>query len=128
MVNRTSESQITIIEVFTATHRSLSRNACASAAAIFLLMALASTLSAQTFRGSILGTVTDPNGAVLPGATVTARNIGTAIERTTSSDEFGNYTIAELQTGTYEVRVEKSGFQGSTVFQSQARSRNCVSQ
>ena len=78
-------------------------------------MAMAGSLSAQTFRGTILGTVTDPNGAVVPIASVSARNIATGIERTTTSDEFGNYSIAELQTGTYEVKVEKSGFQSSTV-------------
>ena len=76
---------------------------------------MAGSLSAQTFRGTVLGTVTDPNGAVVPAASVSARNIATGIERTTTSDEFGNFSIAELQTGTYEVKVEKSGFQSSTV-------------
>src|SRR6266550_712628 len=114
MVNRTNNSQITILEIFTL-HRSLSRKALGVAAAIVLSMALATTLFAQTFRGTILGTVTDPNGAVVPDATVTAKNIGTAIERTSTSDEFGNYSLAELQAGTYEVKVEKSGFQSSTV-------------
>jgi outer membrane receptor protein involved in Fe transport len=70
---------------------------------------------AQTFRGTILGTVTDPNGAVVPDANVTARNIATGIERTTKTDGVGNYTLAELQTGTYEIRVEKAGFQPATI-------------
>ena len=111
MVNRASYSQTAIVEI----HRSLSKKTFGFAATIVLLMALATTLSAQTFRGAILGTVTDPNGAVVPDAAVTARNVGTAIERTTTSDEFGNYSLAELQAGTYEVKVEKSGFQSSTV-------------
>jgi len=76
-----------------------------------LLMTLAGHASAQTFRGTILGTVTDPNGAVVPEATVTAKNMGTGIERTTTSDEFGNYTLTELQTGNYQVIVRKSGFE-----------------
>src|SRR6266404_486761 len=111
MVNRTNNSQTITVEI----HRSPIRKAFGIAATIVLLMASASTLSAQTFRGTILGTVTDPNGAVVPAATVTAKNTGTAIERTTTSDEFGNYSLAELQTGTYEVKVEKAGFQSSTV-------------
>src|SRR5712691_11839521 len=113
MVNRTSRYQVTILRFITTAQRSLSP--FGFAAALALLMALASPLSAQTFRGTILCTVTDPNGAVVPDATVTAKNIGTAIERTTQSDAFGNYTIAELQTGTYEVKVTKSGFQSSTI-------------
>ena len=80
------------------------------AAAIVLITTLASHTSAQTFRGTILGTVTDPNGAVVPGAIVTAKNVGTSIERSTTSDEFGNYTLAELQTGAYQVVVTKTGF------------------
>ncbi|HXM35792.1 MAG TPA: carboxypeptidase-like regulatory domain-containing protein, partial [Pyrinomonadaceae bacterium] len=71
--------------------------------AAFSLMALVvAPLSAQTFRGTILGTVLDPNGAVVPGAKVTAKNVETGIERTTATDDQGNYTIAELQTGSYE--------------------------
>ena len=68
-----------------------------SFAAAFVLMTLASHVSGQTFRGTILGTVSDPNGAVVPDATVTAKNVGTGIERTTTSDELGNYSLTELQ-------------------------------
>jgi outer membrane receptor protein involved in Fe transport len=72
-------------------------------------------LAAQTFRGTILGTVTDPNGAVVPGARVMAKNVGTGIQRGTFTDADGNYTISELPIGTYEVSVEQSGFQASRV-------------
>jgi outer membrane receptor protein involved in Fe transport len=85
------------------------------AGAIVLMVALVGHSSAQTFRGTILGTVTDPNGAVVPHATVTAKNLGTGIERSTTTDDFGNYTLAELQTGTYEIKVQGSGFQIATV-------------
>jgi outer membrane receptor protein involved in Fe transport len=114
MLNRTNNSQAPTVEIST-THRLLNRRAFSFPFAVALLVTLAATASAQTFRGTVLGTVTDPNGAVVPAATVTAKNIGTAIERTTTSDEDGNYSLAELQTGTYEVKVEKSGFQSSTV-------------
>src|SRR5207244_1450915 len=80
-----------------------------------LILFSAVVCSAQTFRGSILGTVTDPNGAVVPDAMVTAKNVATGIERSTVTDTFGNYTLAELQTGTYEVTVQKSGFQTAKV-------------
>src|SRR5882672_2165199 len=50
----------------------------------------------QTFRGTILGTVTDVNGAAIPEAGVTARNIATGLERATVTDSAGNYAIPEL--------------------------------
>src|SRR5882672_3373122 len=83
--------------------------------AFVLMMILASHTSAQTFRGTILGTVTDPNGAVVPAATVTAKNVGTGLERSTASDEFGNFTLTELQIGTYQLIVSKTGFQTLTI-------------
>ena len=75
-----------------------------------MILTLAVPLSAQTFRGTILGTVTDPNGAVIPEATVTAKNVGTGIERSAETDSSGNYTLAELQIGTYVVTAQKPGF------------------
>ncbi|MFN2510669.1 MAG: carboxypeptidase-like regulatory domain-containing protein [Pyrinomonadaceae bacterium] len=57
------------------------------------MLTLTVPLSAQTFRGNILGTVTDPNGAVIPETTVTARNVGTGHERTTVTDSSGNTSI-----------------------------------
>ena len=60
----------------------------------------ATALLAQTFRGTILGTVTDASGAVLPGATITARNPATGLERTTQSSADGTYAIPELPIGT----------------------------
>ena len=65
---------------------------------------------AQTFRGKILGTVTDPTGAAIAEATVTAKNILTGVKRSTTTDDAGNYTIAELPIGDYEVRVDARGF------------------
>jgi hypothetical protein len=74
------------------------------------LLATAS-LSAQTFRGTILGTVTDPSGAVLPGAKVTVKNTGTGLERTTETSADGSYSLPELPIGTYTVTVTQTGFQ-----------------
>ena len=77
---------------------------------LLLIPLLALVVSAQTFRGTILGTVTDPNGAVVPGAKVTVKNTSTGLERSTTTDDDGNYTVPELPIGPYEVRVEQSGF------------------
>jgi outer membrane receptor protein involved in Fe transport len=82
---------------------------------LLLILMLASVVSAQTFRGTILGTVTDPNGAVVPGAKVTVKNTSTGLERSTTTDDSGNYSIPELPIGPYEVRVEQTGFVSSRV-------------
>src|SRR5258708_17825406 len=79
---------------------------------VFVLLAAVS-LSAQTFRGTILGTVTDPSGAVVAGAKVTAKNVGTGLERTTDTSADGSYALSELPTGDYTVTVTLSGFQTS---------------
>jgi hypothetical protein len=69
----------------------------------------------QTFRGTIIGTVTDVNGDAIPEASVTARNIATGLERATVTDSSGNYLIAELPIGTYEVAVTKANFKTARV-------------
>src|SRR5258708_2646249 len=77
---------------------------------IFVLLT-AATLMAQTFRGRILGTVTDASGALVAGATVKVRNVGTGQERTTTTSADGSYAIPELPIGTYAVTISQSGFQ-----------------
>src|SRR6266705_1340182 len=79
----------------------------------FVVLA-ATSLIAQTFRGTILGTVTDPSGAVVAGAKVTAKNVNTGLERTTQTSADGSYSIPELPIGTYTVTVSQSGFQTSS--------------
>ena len=86
---------------------------------LLLLFALLSISAlpvfAQTFRGKIVGTITDPQGAVVAGANVKARNTGTGIERLTTTDEAGNYAIAELPIGDYEVSIDVTGFRPAKV-------------
>ena len=77
---------------------------------VFILLAAAS-LSAQTFRGTILGTVNDPSGAVIAGAKVTVKNTGTGLERSTETSADGSYSVPELPIGTYTVTVVQQGFQ-----------------
>jgi hypothetical protein len=78
----------------------------------FVLFAAASML-AQTFRGTILGTVTDQSGAVISGATVKVRNVNTGLERTTQTSADGSYAVSELPIGSYNVTISQTGFQTS---------------
>ena len=75
-----------------------------------LILCFSIVSSAQTFRGSIQGTVTDPNGAVVPAADVTINSPDTGLTRTTQTDSEGSYLVSELPIGTYQVMVKKSGF------------------
>ena len=68
-------------------------------------------LVAQGTIGTILGTVTDSSGSVIPGVTVTVRNTGTAAAQPTVTDSEGRYTIPALPVGDYEVQAELQGFQ-----------------
>ncbi|HWS87217.1 MAG TPA: TonB-dependent receptor [Pyrinomonadaceae bacterium] len=64
----------------------------------------------QATTGDIEGRVLDPNGAVVPNATVTARNEATGFERTANTDGDGNYRIILLPPGTYAVEATAGGF------------------
>lgn len=78
--------------------------------AVFCLLAAAAPLIAQIVYGSLVGTVTDASGAVVPNATVTLTNLGTSERRVTQTDSNGGYQFLTLVPGHYEVDVEKSGF------------------
>ena len=65
---------------------------------------------AQSDRGAITGTVSDPAGAVVAGAAIQARNVETGVVYPTQTSNTGNYTIAQLPAGTYEVTMAVSGF------------------
>jgi len=69
--------------------------------------------SAQAIYGSIIGTVTDPQGAAVPGAKVTVTNVrkGTKDEVTTNAD--GNYNVTHLIPDLYSVRVEAPNFKAA---------------
>ena len=68
------------------------------------------TSSVAQYRGSIRGVVTDPQGAVVPGATVTLTNKETGQAFTTTSDEAGIYNFNALPPSHYAMTVEKDGF------------------
>src|SRR5437879_11131243 len=66
---------------------------------------------AQVTTGTILGVVQDSSGAVIPGVSVTVKNLNTGITRTVTTDEGGRYTIPDLSLGSYEVEGQLPGFQ-----------------
>ena len=82
--------------------------------AVLCLCLAFSTLNAfaqsQATTGDIEGRVLDPNAAVVPNATVTARNEATGFERTANTDGDGNYRIILLPPGTYEVAASATSF------------------
>lgn len=98
--------------------RSCFRFLCAAAGSgrLFLLVAMLTFLpygpaSAQVDQGSISGTVTDPSGAVVPGATVTLIDTDTNLTLVRSSSNGGVYTFTPVKVGRYMLKVDAAGFQ-----------------
>jgi Carboxypeptidase regulatory-like domain len=86
-------------------------------AVVSVLFALISviTASAQTFRGSIQGTITDSTGAAIPGANVKVFSPSTGLNRAVTTNDLGGYSASELPLGTYSITVEKEGFRTTTL-------------
>jgi hypothetical protein len=86
---------------------------------LFAFLASVSTPAAmaQTFRGSIQGTIMDSSGAAVPGAQVKVFSASTGLQRTLTANEQGEYVASELPLGTYSVTVEKKGFRTTTLTQ-----------
>lgn len=73
------------------------------------------TSSAQTVTGSITGQVTDPSGALVSGAVVTAENVGTSVKTTATTNSAGLYTIRFLPIGSYTLTVDFKGFASAKI-------------
>ena len=78
------------------------------------LLLLAVAGNAQTFRGAINGTVTDPSGAVVTGASVKATNTGTGVAQTSTTTGDGEFSFQDLPLGTYKIEVLAPGFRPAT--------------
>ncbi len=78
-----------------------------------MLLLVTSAAFAQLSTADILGTVTDPTGAVVTNATVVLNNLGTNEKRTTTSNGSGDYNFTLLPVGHYSVSIKAAGFQGS---------------
>ena len=77
---------------------------------VVLPLLLPAIIAAQTYRASVRGTVTDPNGAGIPGATVRLRNMDTDETRTATTGQEGEYAISSIPPGNYEIEVEANAF------------------
>jgi len=82
-----------------------------------LWLVICCPLAVLAQQSAIVGTITDSSGAVLAGVAVTARNVNTGEARQTTSNDVGQFTIPNLQVGTYTVSAEKPGFQRKVVDQ-----------
>src|ERR671912_2271016 len=80
------------------------------AAMMLLLSVFVAGASAQEFRGSLAGTITDPNGAALPGVTVEIKNVETNVANTATTNEEGGYSFPLLNPGKYTLTATSQGF------------------
>src|SRR5712691_7510909 len=83
--------------------------------AILVVLSLAVGVNAQTFRGTINGTVTDPSGGVVPNAAVKATELTTGIDHNTVTTSEGAFAFQDIPLGFYKVVVTASGFPAYTV-------------
>ncbi len=88
----------------------------ASIAALIIAFAMMATPAmAQTTNGVISGIASDAQGGVLPGVTVTARNVDTGAVRNITTEADGRFRLAGLNPGRYELKAELQGFGTVTV-------------
>src|SRR5687767_8285796 len=95
--------------------RHLTRLLLGFGSVVLASLLFADPVAAQVTTADITGRVLDQNGAAVSSATITARNIGTGQERTVQSDQNGNYTLAALLPGTYDISVEAPNFSKAVV-------------
>jgi hypothetical protein len=81
-----------------------------SLVALFLSLMSAVAMAQSSLDGAIGGTVKDPNGAVVPNATVTVKNEETNKEATATTDSEGRFRVVQLQPGNYTVSINATGF------------------
>src|SRR5215470_5218036 len=86
---------------------------CRIAAVCLLILVLTPFLIAQ--EAGLVGTVSDPSGAVVAGASITVKNVETNVERRATTDERGRYSISPLAIGHYTLMADASGFRSVTV-------------
>src|SRR5262245_60431198 len=80
-------------------------------ALLIFLAASTSAAFAQSGTGTLVGTVTDPQGAAVSGATVAVHNADTGVDlASVKTNETGSYTVSLLQPGHYDVTVSQTGF------------------
>src|SRR3989454_7894340 len=92
--------------------RSFARWVKGASICVFATLTLALAVHAQTqiTTGTIQGTVTDANGAIVPGANVEIKNLDTNLSRSLTTDDGGRFVVLALPPGPYSVTVSKQGF------------------
>ncbi len=75
-----------------------------------ILAAIGTRAEAQSFKATVIGTVVDASGAVVPGATVSIAQEGTGLVLTTTTGSAGTFSLSQLPPGRYELSVELAGF------------------
>jgi hypothetical protein len=83
--------------------------------AVAMILTLGVAANAQTFRGTINGTVTDPSGGVVPNAQVKATEVATGIDHATVTTNDGAFAFQDIPLGLYKVTVTATGFPAYTV-------------
>jgi hypothetical protein len=78
--------------------------------ALVLLLAIPFAVNAQQYSGSITGTVTDPSGAAISGAAVTATSTGTNATYNATTSDLGSFTLPQIPVGTYDVHIKHASF------------------
>ncbi len=81
---------------------------------IAMLLLLVTTSLGQTSKGFIVGNITDPNAAAVPGVTIKITNTATGTTRETISQQDGSYRFDAVDPGTYKVEVTATGFKSAT--------------
>ena len=80
-------------------------------AALLLMLCGTHEVFAQEVTATVTGTVTDPSGAAVVGATVTAKSVERGVAYSAVTNDSGLYRISQLPVGNYDLRIEKQGFQ-----------------
>ena len=81
---------------------------------VLFLFCAATVLSAQFDSGSIVGTVREVNGGVVPEVSITLESLSTGILKTTVSNGVGDYTFSSVLAGDYVVKAEHAGFKDAS--------------
>src|SRR5579884_1749314 len=89
---------------------SLFRGALWTVMTLVLVLAYPKAGSAQVLYGTLVGHVTDPSGAAVPGAKVRITNQGTNISTETTTNASGDYTFTNIVAGTYTLQITQQGF------------------
>ncbi|MFY9574839.1 MAG: carboxypeptidase-like regulatory domain-containing protein, partial [Blastocatellia bacterium] len=92
----------------------MSSNTLAVFLSASMLLVMSAPAFAQTSRGTVTGVVTDPQGAVIQGATAELRNTGTNQTRTSTTNDAGIYRFDAVDLGMYDLKISAQGFKAHT--------------